>query len=144
MILFIILRQHVTISVTVFSNLSKVTSYLLILQIYVKINKIASWTDEVIRKGNIKCSFLITGGILSGYWSLLALHLSGIFSLWTGTRPKSQFLKCNPCLHSSFLLNHIDHNNHNSSQISFWYCSLHWLDSRSNFSFSYNGVYYGF
>ena len=33
--------------------------------------------------------FFFYGGFLSGYWSLLALHLSGTPSLRTGTRPPS-------------------------------------------------------
>ena len=73
MILFIIRRQPVTISLTVFSNLTKVTNYLLILFTYLlTVKQVFSYYQK-----------------LSGSPSLQALHLSGTPSLTTGTRPHS-------------------------------------------------------
>ena len=71
MILFTILRQPVTILVTVFSNLTKIDD----------LSKECLTTVKQV-------FFAFTNkGILSGYQSLLALHLSGTPSLMTGTSP---------------------------------------------------------
>ena len=85
-------------SVKVFLSWQKLTNNLLILQ--VKINKIASWTDDVLRRGNkrflnfVKQVFFLlsTEGSLVDNRASLALYLGGTPSQRTGTSPPSCLL----------------------------------------------------